>query len=45
MNNNKLYTFMLVLSVLATFAEMMIDAYVSGRKIIKTTNKIRRRLN
>ena len=44
MSNGKLYTFMLCLSVLVTFAEMMVDAYVSGRKLIKTTKKIRKRL-
>lgn len=45
MNSSKLYTFMLILSVLATFAETIMDIYMSGRKIRKTVTKIRKRLN
>lgn len=45
MNSSKLYTFMLCLSVLATFAEAAIEVYMSGRKIARTTRKIRKRLN
>jgi len=45
MNSGRLYTFILCLSVLATFAEAAIELYMSGRKIVKTTRKIRKRLN